>query len=384
MATASHKTNTALTNVRVFDGQNLTESTTIYIENGFIVDQVEGAVIIDCQGGVLLPGLIDAHVHLHHTGHLRQLTEWGVTTGLDMATWPADKMNGLRKHDGLTDIRSAGLPATISGSLHSHMMPLTESAFLSGPEDAPKFVKDRIDEGSDYIKIISDVPGPSQETMNALVQEAHKHGKMAIAHASAFIPFQMAQEAHTDIITHSPRDKVVDNQMVARMLQSNCISVPTLTMMRAVSQPPSLGAVLGLLYKPTILWAIIQAKRRSGGTEKYENSRDSVTAMYHAGIPILAGSDCHDEPNSPFDVSHGKSLHLELELLVEAGLSNVDALRAATSMPAEYFGLADRGVIEVGKRADLVLIGGDPLQNISATRDIRKVWCGGIKFENEQ
>lgn len=383
MATASHKAETALTNVRVFDGQNITESTTIYIDNGVIVDYVEGAVEFDGQGGVLLPGLIDAHIHLHHTGHLRQLTEWGVTTGLDMATWPADKMNGLRNHEGLTDIRSAGLPATINGSLHSHMMPLTESAFLSGPEEAPKFVKDRIDEGSDYIKIISDVPGPSQEIMNALVEETHKHGIMAIAHASAYIPFQMALEAHTDIITHSPRNKVVDGKVVARMLQDSCVSVPTLTMMKAVSQPPRLGAVLGLLYKPTIFWAIIRAKRRSGGTEKYENSRDSVTAMYQAGIPILAGTDCHDEPNSPFDVPHGESLHVELELLVEAGLSNVDALRAATSMPVEYFGLTDRGAIEVGKRADLVLIGSDPLQNISATRDIRQVWCGGIKFEDE-
>lgn len=383
MATVSDGKTTALTNVRVFDDQKITEATTIYIQNGVIADKVEGADVFDGQGGVLLPGIIDAHIHLHHAGHLQQLVKWGVTTGLDMATWPAEKMNGLRNQDRLTDIRSAGLPATINGSLHSYMMPLTSSAFLSGPEDAPKFVQDRIEEGSDYIKIISDVPGPSQATMNALVEEAHKHGKLTIAHASAYTPFQMAQEAHTDIITHAPRDKVVDDQVVSRMLEDKCISVPTLTMMKAVSQPPGLGAVFGLLFKPTILWAIIQSKRRSGGTESYENARDSVTAMYKAGVPILAGTDCHDEPNSPFDVPHGETLHLELELLVEAGLSNVDALRAATSMPADHFGLTDRGVIEVGKRADLVLIGGDPLQNISATRDIRQVWCGGIKLEDE-
>lgn len=383
MPTATHNGKTAITNVRVFDGQNLTEPTTIYIENGIIVDHVEEAVEVDGQGGVLLPGLFDAHIHLHHVGHLRQLAKWGVTTGLDMATWPADKMNGLRNRDGVTDLRSAGLPATINGSLHSHMLPLTPAAFLSGPEDAPKFVKDRIEEGSDFIKIISDVPGPSQTIMNALVEEAHKYGKMVIAHASAYIPFQMAQEAHADIITHSPRDKAVDGRMITRMLEDKCISVPTLAMMKAVSQPPGLCAVFGLLFKPTVLWAIVQAKRRSGGTEKYENSRDSVTAMYQAGIPVLAGTDCHDEPNSPFDVPHGESLHLELELLVEAGLSNVDALRAATSLPAEYFRLTDRGAIEVGKRADLVLIGSDPLQNISATRDISHVWCGGIKFEDE-
>jgi Imidazolonepropionase and related amidohydrolases len=171
--------------------------------------------------------------------------------------------------------------------------------------------------------------------------------------------------------------------MIARMLEDHCISVPTLNMMKAVSQPPDLGAVFGLLSKPTLLWAIFKAKRRTGGVEKYENSRDSVTAMHQAGIPILAGTDCHEEPNSPFSVPHGESLHLELELLAEAGLSNLDALRAATSLPAKYFRLTDRGAIEVGKRADLVLVGSDPLQKISATRDIRHVWCGGRKFENE-
>lgn len=373
----------AIANVRVFVGQYLTEPTTIYIENGIIVAHVEGAAEIDGQGGVLLPGLIDAHVHLHHMGHLRQLAKWGVTTGLDMATWPADKINGLRNRDGVTDIRSAGLPATINGSLHSHLLPLVPEAFLSGPEDAPKFVKGRIEEGSDFIKIISDVPGPSQTTMKAVVEEAHKSSKMVIAHASAYIPFQMAQEAHTDVITHSPRDKAVDSQMVARMREDKCVSIPTLSMMKAVSQPPGLGAVFGLLFKPAILWAVAQAKMRSEGTESYENSRESVTAMYQVGIPILAGTDCHEEPNSPFEVAHGESLHWELELLVEAGLSNADALRAATSLPAQHFGLGDRGAIEVGKRADLVLIGSDPLQNISATRDIRRVWCGGIEFHYE-
>lgn len=82
------KGKTALTNVRVFSGQNLTESTIIYMENGIIIDHVEGAVEVDGQEGELLPGLCDGHVHLHHPGH-RQLAKWGVTTGLDMATWPA-------------------------------------------------------------------------------------------------------------------------------------------------------------------------------------------------------------------------------------------------------------------------------------------------------
>jgi imidazolonepropionase-like amidohydrolase len=99
--------------------------------------------------------------------------------------------------------------------------------------------------------------------------------------------------------------------------------------------------------------------------------------MYRAGVPILAGTDANAAAGVPAAIRHGVSLHHELELLVEAGLSPLDALRGATSRPAHYFGLADRGLIEPGRRADLVLIDGNPLQDITATRSIRRIWCGG-------
>jgi imidazolonepropionase-like amidohydrolase len=111
----------------------------------------------------------------------------------------------------------------------------------------------------------------------------------------------------------------------------------------------------------------------------YAAARDSVAAAYRAGVPVLAGTDANADAGSPAAVSHGDSLHHELELLVNAGLSSLDALRAATSRPARYFGLGDRGAVEPGRRADLVLIGGDPLQDIRATRSIRRVWCGGTE-----
>lgn len=373
----------AITNVRVFRENGLSKPCTVVIsDDGLIGASQDGADMVDGEGGVLLPGLIDAHVHLHHEGHLRELTRYGVTTGLDMATWPADKMNGLRGREGLTDIRSAGLPATAPGSIHSCMLPLPEEALLSGPEDAASWVEKRIREGSDYIKLIADVPGPSQDTLNALAAAAQERKKLVVAHASAIVPFRMALEAQVDVITHVPRDKAVDQDTAERMVTEKRVSVPTLAMMAAVSKPPGVGAFFQLLLKPTVLLAIIRATKSNphARDQKYENARDSVTVMYRAGVPILAGTDCHEEPNSPFSVKHGDSLHRELELLVEAGLSPIDAIRAATSLPALHFGLHDRGVIEEGKRADLVLISENPLTDIRATRSIKRVWCGGVEF----
>jgi hypothetical protein len=101
-----------------------------------------------------------------------------------------------------------------------------------------------------------------------------------------------------------------------------------------------------------------------------------VRALHAAGISVLAGTDAGNP-----GTAHGASLHGELALLVRAGLSPEQALRAATAAPAEAFGLGDRGRIAVGQRADLVLVDGDPLADISATRNIVRIWKNGVAVD---
>ena len=284
---------------------------------------------------------------------------------------------------GLTDFRTPGVPAITSASMHRVLFPtIRDEDLFESPDDAIRFVKDRLAENTDYIKVVCDVPGPSQESINALVAEAHKHDKLVIAHATTYATYEMAQDAKADVLTHAPVDQALDEAASMRMKQDGRICVPTLTMMEAVTGPLSWTAIFKMLMQPTLLWAIIKVKRKSGsgqGKPEYGKARDSVTALHRAGVPILAGTDAHYEPQSPFDVRHGESLHHELELLVDAGLSTIEVLQAATSLPAKHFGLTDRGKIEVGMRADLVLLAEDPVENIKATRSIRKVWCAGVE-----
>ncbi|KAH8553813.1 putative hydrolase [Umbelopsis sp. PMI_123] len=343
----------ALTNVRVFDGQKLLEPATVVIDGELIGSDPAGAEVQDCEGGILLPGLIDAHVHLTGIKDLKAMSSYGITTALDMATWPLELLNSLRNQNGLTDIRSSGISASAPGSAHSLFLP--KESLLKTVDEAKEFVAKRVAEGSDYIKIVADIPGPDQEIVNTLVAEAHHHGKIAIAHAAKVTPFEMAQIAKVDMITHVPLDQPLPKGDVDRMVADKCIAIPTLTMMEGISR-----------------------LRRNA---HYEHSHDSVTALYQAGVPILAGTDANSAFLSPFNVRHGESLHRELELLVKAGLSNLDALMATTSLPAQYFGLNDRGVIQPGRRADLILITGDPLQDISATRLLKRIWCAGIEVE---
>jgi imidazolonepropionase-like amidohydrolase len=111
----------------------------------------------------------------------------------------------------------------------------------------------------------------------------------------------------------------------------------------------------------------------------YANSRASVRRLHEVGVPILAGSDANADAAAPFSPPHGQSLHTELGLLVDAGLTPVEALRAATSHAADAFGLTDCGAVAPGRRADLVLVDGDPTTDIQATQRIKHVWAGGVR-----
>ena len=356
----------ALTNVRVFDGRELRGPTAVVIEGGIVGDDSEGARIIDAGGATLLPGLIDAHVHLLNEGHLQQLADFGVTTALDMGAWPPSMVDSLRNRTGMADIRSAGIPATTAGSSHSHLPGWPAEEMVDGAAGAAQFVADRIAEGADYIKLIVDTPGPDQETLDALVAASHRHGKLTVAHAASTAALDMALRAGVDMITHAPLDRPLTESTTVRMLAQKCVMIPTLTMMKGIADRVAAAAAS-------------QPEGPPAAGPSYESARASVAEVHRAGAPILAGTDANAGAGIPFAPRHGESLHDELELLIDAGLSAVEALRAATVLPAQHFGLHDRGVIEPGRRADLVLIDGDPVADIRATRQIRRVWCAGVE-----
>ena len=356
----------ALTNVRVFDGRELRGPSTVVIEGGIVGDNSAGARIIDAGGATLLPGLIDAHVHLLEVGHLQLLADFGVTTTLDMGAWPPAMIDSLRNRTGTADIRSAGIPATIAGSRHSHLPGWPAEEVVDGPTGAARFVTDRIAEGADYIKLIVDTPGPDQEILDALVAASHRLGKLTVAHAVSTAALDMALRAGVDMITHVPLDRALTASTAARIFAQKCVMIPTLTMMKGIVDRVAAAAAS-------------QPEGVPAAGPSYELARDSVAELHRAGVPILAGTDANAGPGIPFSPRHGESLHDELELLIEAGLSTVEALRAATVLPAQHFGLHDRGVIEPGRRADLVLIDGDPIADIRATRQIRRVWCAGVE-----
>lgn len=350
----------------MFDGNALTDERTVVIDHGVISPATTAERTVDGQHGILLPGFIDSHVHLMSVTELEHGTHWGCTTMLDMGS-PAMKLTDtLRHRQGLADIRGAGNPASAPGGMQTTRMGFPASSAVTGPADAGRFVADRVSEGADYIKVIVEDPrrlgaaALDVATIAALVEAAHQAGRKVIAHVTTIAALINAAEAGVDILTHAPLDADMDDNLARSLATRGIVSVPTLTMMRAVV---SLAERL-----PT-----------HGAGIAYAHARSTVSAFHRAGVTILAGTDANQAPASPAPIQHGEALHEELGLLVESGLTPVEALRSATGVPAAFFGFTDRGVIEAGRRADLLLIDGDPTQDIATTRAIRSVWVAGVQ-----
>jgi imidazolonepropionase-like amidohydrolase len=208
----------AVTDVRLFDGKTVAENMTVVIRDGR-VDQVGQNLTIDDElptldgsGHTLLPGLIDAHVHTFGQARTDAL-RFGVTTLLDMFTSPQMLSGAGEQRERLdatsqADFFSAGMLATAEGGHGTQFGVPVEP--VNGPDDAEAWVKRRVAEGSDYIKIIvedgsthgRDIATLDEATVSALVNAAHRHERMALAHVSTLADAVMAVRAGVDGLVH--------------------------------------------------------------------------------------------------------------------------------------------------------------------------------------
>ena len=349
---------TAIINANVWNGSRYTKNGTVVIINGLISNaNPAGATVYDAGGGYLLPGFLDTHCHVQACSDLNTLRSYGVTTALDMGTYPYSSIPACRA-SGLTDVYGPGAGATVNGSTFSTFPGFPADSFCPNITAGQQFVKDRLAQGVDYIKVLLDPTGPSNDTITAIVEAAHAADKLVISHAPTYADYSGAEIAGVDIPCHVPLDRVLDSSSISKLTANKVVVAPTLIMMQSIVNNT------GQPY-----------------THYTANAEGSVTAMYKAGIPIIAGSDANLSPYTPANPPFGLSLHEELQLLVQAGLTTVDAIKAATSLAASTFRLHDRGAISVGLRADLVLLTADPVVDIKNTLSLKTVWIEGVETD---
>ncbi|KAH6608443.1 amidohydrolase [Trichoderma cornu-damae] len=363
------RTKTAIQNVRVFDGTGLSALQTVVIDGENIGNDTGGVeVTVDGNGGVLIPGLIDCHVHVSNVAGLEALASYGVTTAMVMACRNYTQCAPLRGLEGVASFVSAGIPATGPGSQHSKTFNLSAPYLVYPDDNATAVVSYAFGNGSDFYKITAENNGPGQSMQNSLVGAVHDLGKQSMTHAADLDAWAQAAVSGTDGIQHMPTNgRINASDILTARKSSNTWSTPTMNIARYAFANPAILAFTG---------------HQVGGPDSYENVYENVKAVHAAGIPILAGTDAVGTINANISVPFGLSLHFELENLVEAGLTAVEALRAATELAAQHHRLTDRGRIAPGMRADLVLLRSNPLANISNTRDIARVWVGGIEYKD--
>jgi imidazolonepropionase-like amidohydrolase len=389
-----------INNVRIFDGSTVIPTGAVIIEGakiksvGKTAAPPDGAEIIDGTGHTLLPGLIDSHTHAYGAA-LKQAVIFGVTTELDMfsdhrTAVQMRKEQAEGKTTNRADLFSAGTLVTAPGG-HGTEYGL-KIPTITAPGEAQAFVDARIDEGSDYIKIVYDdgksyglnIPTVSKETMTAVIASAHKRGKLAVVHISTLEGARDAIESGADGPVHIFSDRAPDPGFARMVAARRAFVIPTLAVTESVTGFAG-GATLATDSALTSALSPMDATdlkktfpTRPGAQLSYSAAEEAVRQLKAARVPILAGTDA---PNP--GTLHGASVHRELELLVKAGLTPLEALAAATSTPAAQFRLSDRGRIEPGRRADLLLVKGDPTVDIKATRNIARIWKGGVGVDRQ-
>lgn len=395
-----------ITGVRLFDGEQVLTDRTVVVRHGLIHTisvaiprHAESLVRIDGKGATLLPGLMDAHTHTTTPTQLKEALRFGVTTVLDM--WTPTGEAALRKaaleRDDVADFRSTGLLATAPGGHGTEYG--VKFPTVAGPADAESFVEARKLSGADYLKIVLNgvrarqqgTPTLDRATVLALVAAAHARSLRVVAHIESADDARLAVESGVDGLAHVWRDRGVAPDLSGLLAERGVFVVATLAVpdgfvegagarlasdgrLRPFLSPEAITRFSSPQYPPGRAESIKAAAPRLRRV-----TIEAVADLAAAGVKLLAGTDGSDIANLP--TAHGVSVQRELELLVEAGMRPSDALAAATKNVAEAFGLNDRGRIVSGRRADLLLVRGDPTADITATRDILRIWKAGVEFD---
>lgn len=391
---------TLFTGGRLFDGVTL-GSADVVVEDGRFVavgSDLDGDTAVDCSNKTLLPGLFDSHVHLtlSHINlwkHLQTPFSYrfyeamhnmsatvrsGITTvrdagGADLGMKEAVQ-NGLilgpRMHIALGMLSQTGghgdgwLPSGGEAALLP-AYPGRPSTIVDGPEEMRKKVRELVRAGADVIKVATSggVLSPRDEPTHAhfspdelemLVAEATAAGIWVMAHAQATDGIKNAIRAGIRSIDHGI---YLDDEAIQMMLDRGTFLVPTLIAPTGVIRAVEAGA------------QIPEASVRKA-EEVIEVHRDSFRSAVAAGVKIAMGTDTGVTP-------HGENLR-ELTLMVEGGMTPLEALTATTRTAAELMGFENElGSVEPGKVADLVVVDGDPFDFNTLGERVDQVWMAG-------
>lgn len=373
----------------------------------------KGAAVKHLAGKTVMPGIISAHSHLglliddaepsgaaytreNVTAELKQFERYGVTTIMSLGA-NRDLVYELREeqHEGklggatiFTAGRGIGVPGGAPG------LPAAPDQIYrpATVEEARKNVDELAAHRADLVKIWVDkvhgtVPEMKPEIYKAVIDESHaKHLRVA-AHLYALEDAKRLVADGVDVLAHSVRDQVVDDAFVQEMKQRGVWYVPTFTVDESFfiyAERP--GFMQTKFFREAAGPQLMAKFDAPGYAEKvnrdaqtiqhkkdFEIAQQNLKKLFDGGVHVGFGTDSGALPGR----ITGFAEHRELELMVRAGLTPMQAITAATGENAKLLHAEDRGTIAVGKRADLVVLDADPLIDILNMRKIFAVYHNG-------
>lgn len=411
-----------LQGARLIDGTGAppVPNATVVIEGERIVavgpaDKVavpKGARAVDARGRTIIPGLISAHSHVglvadgqnkadaytreNVRAQLMQFEQYGVTSILALGL-NRDLVYQIRDEQKRGEFPGASLFTAGRGIGVPDGAPPVPAApdqvyRPQTPEDAVAQVRETASHHPDMVKLwVDDVYGKftkmTPAVFQAAIAEAHRQGVRVAAHVFYLADAKALAAAGVDAFAHSIRDQPVDAELIEAMKARGIFYVPTFTVddsafifaddpsltqdaFFAAAVPPGL---LKQLRSPEYKQKIASDPNVPKIRAALANGLHNLKALHDAGCRIAFGTDSGAQPvRIP-----GWAEHHELEMMIRAGLSPMEALVAATRGSAAMLNLSDRGTLEAGKRADLVVLAADPLENIRNTRQLVAIWHGG-------
>jgi imidazolonepropionase-like amidohydrolase len=215
-----------------------------------------------------------------------------------------------------------------------------------------------------------------------VVEEAHAHGLTAIAHVYDLSDAKNAVVAGADGLAHLVRTREPDQTLLEAILGRDVFQFSSLCIQNAYDAAWLEEPTLAETVPPTVIEAVREQLPTNAArqvADSYAILEDSFRSFVDAGVRIALSGDTGARG---WQIP-GFTEHRELEAMVRAGMTPLAAIRAATAVPAQLLGLADRGTIAPGKRADLLVLNGDPLTDITRTRDIARVIIDGSSIDRD-
>lgn len=309
-----------------------------------------GAEIVDARGLTILPGFIDAHVHIAFADPSEVVSN-GVTTARDLA-WVPDEIWPLVRRSRADDfngplLMAAGQMLTAEGGYPTRATWAARGTgrVVSAPHDAPSAVDDQVVNGAVIIKVaLNRDAGPTlqPDTLRAIVDAAHDRGLHVTGHVTGIDELRKAIDAGLDELAHVPMSSErIPDGMIDGMVERDITVVPTLSI-------------------------------RFGRDQ--EVAIDNLRRFLAAGGRVVYGTDLgNDGPMPGIDAR-------EIEAMRRAGMSKRAIIASATVDAARYMSLGDTGVLAPGRDADIIAVRGDPLADIGALTDVQMVWRDGRRL----